>query len=463
MVTKLFLIVTFICLIAFHLSLPAHAQDNTLSLKTAEDTALVNNKTIENVKKSITEAELNYRAVTKERLPKVSTNYTYMRTFTDFVLTGDMPSDDNPNIMIPYEMTFPQDNYSWTTWLTMPLFSHAQDLSEEIAKLGIDVAKVQLLAAKNELLQNVKVSYYTILRDEKFIEFMQQNLKSFEEHEALTSKYHVQGIVAKNSVMEAQVEKANASQDLETAQLSLTVSRATLATFMALPDRERVYSLTDTLTQKPFELTLDECFEKTRKNNPELVAFSFLKMQAEKAINLEKASYNPTLGLSGYYMIYGDNPGMTSTGGSGFPNSTLAAMLSLNWLITDWGQKADEARIKKSRLEQIKNNESLTCDRLFLKVREAYAQLKTAGRNIETARLAIDAAKENVRLANLRYREQAATSKEVIDALTGQKKAEYNFHSGLFTWNLAVAKLEMAMGLDIQAIVESQKQEKKAP
>lgn len=457
----------FIVIIFFFSSLlflpVVHAGDNTLSLKQAVDRALLNNRTIDNVKRSITEAELNYRATTRERLPKVNTNYTYTRTLTPFSLSGEWASDEDPAVMSPFEMTFPMDNYSWTSWLSMPIFNHAQDLSEEIAKLGIDVAKVQLLAAKNELLMNVKASYYTILRDEKFIEFMQQNLKSFEEHEILTTKFYTQGIVAKNTLMEAQVERANAAQEFQSARLSHTVSLATLLTFMAVSDRNRVYSLTGALAQKPFELSFDQCLEAAKKNNPELVAFSFLKLQAEKAIHLEKASYNPTVNLSAYYMMYGDNPGMTSTGDSGFPGSTLAAMLSLNWLITDWGQKADEARIKKSKLEQIKNNEILTCDRLFLKIKEAYTQLKTAEQNIETAKLAIDAAKENVRLANLRYREQAATAKEVIDALTGQRKAEYNYYSALYAHNIAITKLEMAMGQDIQTIVESQKPEKKTP
>lgn len=439
------------------------ASPPTLSLSQAVEQALIYNKTIDNVKRSITEAELSYRATTKERLPKIQTNYAYTRTLTPFAIEGEYQLDPESPELTPFSMAFPQDNYTWTTWFSLPLFSRVQDLSEEIAKLGIDVAKVSLIQAKNELLTNVKSSYFTILRDERYIEFLQQNLKSYAEHEKLTTQFYRQGLVAKNSVMEAQVESANAAQELQTARQNHVISQATLVTFMGIPDKSTVFHLSEQLEKRNFELTLEQCLEYAKSHNPELVAFKFLKEQADRAITLEKANYAPTLSLAAFYMVYGDKPGLQNSQAEGFPGSTLAAMLSINWLITDWGQKVDEARIKKSKLEQIKNNEVLSNDRISLRIREAYSQLKTAEKNLETSELAINAARENVRLASLRYREQAATSKEVIDALTSQKRAEFNYYSALYMHNIALTRLEEAMGTETDKIVISQHDGKKTP
>ncbi len=458
----------FLCIIIAFVSMPLLAEEepvssSTLSLTQAVEQALIYNRTIDNVKKSITEAELNFRVTSKERLPKIQTSYGYTRTLNDFSINGEYQPDPESPVMTPFSITFPQDNYMWTTWFSMPLFSRVQDLSEAIARLGIDVAKVSLIQAKNELLTNVKSSYFTILRDERYIEFLEQNLKSYEEHEKLTTQFYRQGLVAKNSVMEAQVERANATQELQTARQNHVISQATLVTLMGIPDKSTVFRLSEKLEKRNFELSLEQCLEYARAHNPELVAFSFLKDQADRAITLEKAYYTPTLNLAAYYMAYGDKPGLQNTQGEGFPSSTLAAMLSINWLITDWGQKVDEARIKKIKLEQIKNNEVLSNDRISLRIRETYSQLKTAEKNLETSQLAINAARENVRLANLRYREQAATSKEVIDALTSQKRAEFNYYSALYLHNIALTRLEEAMGSETDKIVLSQKDEKKTP
>jgi outer membrane protein TolC len=450
------------------LSSPLRAEEeqplqSELSLAQAIEQALTYNRTMDNVKRSITEAELTLRATGKERLPKIQTNYSYMRTLNNFSINGEYQVDPDSPEMSLFSMTFPQDNYSWTTWFTVPLWSRVQDLSEDIARLGIDVAKVSLLQAKNELLTNVKSSYYTILRDEQYTGFLEQNLKSCREHEKLTGQYFTQGLVAKNSVMEAQVESANASQELQTARQNHVISQATLVTFMGIPDKNRVFRLSEKLERRKLDMTLEQCLEYARVHNPEMVAFTFLKRQADKAIALEKASYAPTLSMSAYYMAYGDKPGLQNSQGEGFPSSTLAAMFSINWLLTDWGQKSDEAKIKKSRLEQIKNNEMLTNDRISLRIRETFSQFKTSELNLETSELAIVAAKENLRLANLRYREQAATSREVIDAMTSLKRAEFNYYSALYIQNIALTRLEEAMGSETDRIVLSQKDEKKLP
>ena len=207
------------------------ASPPTLSLSQAVEQALIYNKTIDNVKRSITEAELTFRATSKERLPKIQTNYAYTRTVTPFAIQGeyqldpDSPADDS----LLHGISSGQLHVDH--WFSVPLFSRVQDLSEEIAKLGIDVAKVSLIQAKNELLTNCEIIiYFTILRDERYIEFLQQNLKSYAEHEKLTTQFYRQGLVAKNSVMEAQVESANAAQELQTARQNHVISQATLVT-----------------------------------------------------------------------------------------------------------------------------------------------------------------------------------------------------------------------------------------
>jgi outer membrane protein TolC len=441
------------------LSRPAWS-GSPLSLEQAVAQALANNRTIDNVKMSISEARLNFKATRKERLPKLRTNYSYTRTLTDFSISGEYPSELDPSVMNRFTISFPRDNYSWTSWVHMPVLSGMQDLYEEIARLGIDVARVQLVQAQNELIANVKVTYCTLLRDEKLIELASQNLRSCEEHEKLTLRYLREGLVAKSSVMEARVERANSQLELQSSRQSKRMSHATLATLMGLADKETPLVPADTLGQRPWSLTLAQCIQFSRQHNPELVAFAYLKSQASREVKLEKSHLKPTLDFNAGFMKYGDTPGMKADPTEGLPNKTAWAALSVNWLLTDWGQKRTEAKAKKIKLAQVRNNELLAQDRVDLRIRETWTQLETARENAGTALLAIEAARENVRLARLRFAEQTATSKEVIDALTGLKRAEYSHTSALHASSVALARLEETMGTDFKRIGAGQKNDR---
>lgn len=455
-----------LCIIfVINLLSPAGAEDSSpltysLSLKQAIENALQNNKTIDNVKKSITAAELQHRALTKDRLPRVQTNYSYTRLINPMIIQQDMSSllsfdrdgdgriDTSLTEVETFEMAIPQDNYTWMNTLTMPIYTGGiQDYAETIASLGIDVARMRHLQARNELIKRVKYYYFTILRDGRQIEFLEQNLNSFTELERETIQYHIQGLVAKNAVLEANVQKAGALQELASARQSESMSWATLKTLMVM-DLDKKMTLEDSPGREKIPYTLEECLAYAKAHNPEIVAFIFLKQQAAKAIRLERAYYNPTVNFSAYYFMYGETPGMEPT--DWFPNSTLMAMLSINWLVTDWGKKRDEAAVKKVELEQIINNEKLALDALVLKIREAWSQMEVASGNVEVAELAITQARENVRIARLRFTEQEATSREVIDAITDLKRAEYNFNNSLYQYNVAIAELYQAMGVDTE-------------
>jgi outer membrane protein TolC len=426
---------------------PSRAEETAvLTLPQAVDQALKYNKNLDNIRKSVEESELKYRAARKEHLPKINTVYTYFRLGDDLNVTSTDPTTGD-------SFTFPvmtRENYTWITSFNLPIYmAGAIKLNEDIVRLGIDISKLRLLQARNELVQAVKCYYFNILRDDKLVVFFEQNLKTYLEHERVTRHLHEQGQVARNTLLAARVETLNARQELATARRNADISRSALNIAMGWEVNHPLV-VEEELERKPFDLSLNDCLEVSRKNNPELVAFAFLKQQAEKAVRMETAHYIPTLDLSVNYMA---NTQGKSSGEEFMPNNILYSMLNLRWNIIDWGQKADEASSKRKNLEQVINNEKIVRDAVMMRVKEAQARLGTAAENIETAALALVEAKENVRIASLRYREQVAPASEVTDAMAALKKAELNHASALYDYNAAVAALECAMGADIQNII----------
>ena len=56
-------------------------------------------------------------------------------------------------------------------------------------------------------------------------------------------------------------------------------------------------------------------------------------------------------------------------------------------------------------------------------------------------------ADENYRITDEQFKESIATSQEVLDAQTGQSRAQVNYYEALNSYNIAIARLERAMGV----------------
>ena len=63
------------------------------------------------------------------------------------------------------------------------------------------------------------------------------------------------------------------------------------------------------------------------------------------------------------------------------------------------------------------------------------------------ARVGVEQAEENYRITDEQFQESIATSQEVLDAQTGQSRAQVNYYEALNSYNIAIARLERAMGI----------------
>ena len=90
--------------------------------------------------------------------------------------------------------------------------------------------------------------------------------------------------------------------------------------------------------------------------------------------------------------------------------------------------------------------ESIT-DQIAFQVNEAYRAAVTAWVGIADSRPAVDQARENYRLVQLRLREGAATPTEIADAQASLTRAEQNLLNARYNYLIAMDRLHYAMGV----------------
>jgi outer membrane protein len=340
------------------------------------------------------------------------------------------------------EVKGPRDNYAFGTTLKQPLFTGGLNLANyRSAKLGVDLSKTSLETAKRDLVLQVRVGYFTILRAEKFLGVAEQQVKQFEAQLEVTKAFFDVGIVAKNDVLLAEVNLANARQSLVRAANDVA---ATKASFNILLRREVniPFEVLDILAYEAFPLSYEQSLAEALRLRPEVKAAQLNIDQAKENVKMARGGFFPTINLLGNYSRSSDELGLGGDNKS--ENWTIQALATFT--LWNWGNtcfKVGESKVKVTQAEDSKNQ---LVDSITLEVKDDYLNMQVAEKNIIVAEKAIEQAEENLRMNEERYKYQVATQTDVINAVTLLAQARVNYYGALSDFNVAKAQLDRAMG-----------------
>jgi outer membrane protein len=335
-----------------------------------------------------------------------------------------------------------RDIFNFGTTLNQPLFTGGLNLANyRSAKLGVDLSKVGVETIKRDLVLQVRVGYFNILRAEKFLTVAQQQVKQFEAQLEVTKAFFEVGIVPKNDLLQAEVSLANARQALVKAENDVATAKASFNTLLRR-ETEAFLSVVDILEYKPFPLRFEESLEEAFRQRPELKTAQLNIDQAKENVKIAKSGFFPTISLSGNYGRVSDALGLNGDmRDERWTVQTLATFTLWNWGNTSY--KVGENKVKVTQAEDSKTQ---LIDSITLEVKDDYLNMRVAEKNISVAEVAIAQAEENLRMNEERYKYQVATQTDVINAVTLLTQAKVNYYGALSDFNVAKAQLERAMG-----------------
>jgi len=419
-----------------------------LTLEESIKIALDKSLSIYSAKEEIKAKEFEELSTKADFLPKLRASYTYTRLDNDTV-------NDATYTTYPYNpltashsarSVSPLDTntYQFNITVAQPLFTGWRlTILREIASLGVDTAKIQKETAIQDLVLNVKAAYFGILKAEKLAKVAEQSVELLEAQLKVSQAFYDEGIIAKNELLQTEVQMAQARQNLIKAKNGVEITKSLFNKLLRRELNQGV-KIKDILDYYPIRLLLDQCMEKAGQNRPEIKEVSLNVMSAEKAIGLSKSSYYPSVTLIGNYQRETGDILLDSSPGEDPDNWTIT--LKGEWTFWEWRKKRHDvaaARAKRAKanyiLKEIKDN-------IQLEVKEAYLSLREAEKNIQVAKKAVAQAEENFRMNEERYKQQVATSTDVLDALTLLTQARTNYFNALSEHNTAWARLERAMG-----------------
>lgn len=408
-----------------------------LTLEESINIALERSLAVLSADEEVKAKEFEKRAAKADFYPKLSTSYTYTRLDSDTV-------NDAKTTTYPYDPLKP-NNYEWNVTATQPLFTGWRlTMSRDLASLGVDTAKIQKETAVQDLVLDVKAAYFGILKAAKLETVARQAVEQLKAQLEVSQAFYDEGIIAKNDLLQTEVQMAQARQDLITATNGVELAKS-LFNKLLRRNLDQEVKIKDILDYSPVTLGLDEALKKAELTRPEIKEVSLNVLSAEKSVKLTKSSYYPSVTFIGNYSRETDDLFLAAVTGEDPDIWTLT--LQADWTIWQWGKRRDEvaaarARVAKARylLNEIKDN-------IQLEVKDAYLSLREAEKNIQVAKTAVVQAEENFRMNEERYKQQVATSTDVLDAQTLLTQARTNYFNALSEHNIAWARLERAMGI----------------
>ncbi|MBN1665026.1 MAG: TolC family protein [Deltaproteobacteria bacterium] len=419
--------------------------------------ALEKSLSLDSADKVIEKAEWEKRRAFKGFLPTLSGAYTYTRLgeapASSAVEYHALNTGGGVNSLYPLIPTCAkrvtvgtEDNFQARLTLAQPLFTGFKLTSSyELAKIGIDVSKVDKERETLDVILKVKESYFGILQAEKAAQVAEQAVRQFEAHVNVARNFFNEGMSTKNQVLEAELNRAEAIQARIKSENLLSLAKARFNNILRRP-LDAPVRVEDILAYKPFHHDLPYCLDQAMTFRPEIKAIHLRINMAKEQVRFSRAGYYPTVALAANQTWRGDSYRVK---GSAYIDDYTSwdVMVGMNWEFWNWLKTRDAVRSSKADRDMAYNGLMQITDGVRLEVNHYYLSLKEAEKQIFVAEKAIEGAEENYLMSEERYKVQIGTSTEVIDAATLLTAARRRYYDALYSYNLAWANLERVMGL----------------
>ncbi|MDH3837294.1 MAG: TolC family protein [Desulfobacteraceae bacterium] len=432
--TGLFLCFIFIQPILFPVFSKAQEPVENFTLKQTIESAVKANLGLKSSKEETAAAMAVKKAKRTQFFPTFSASYGYNRFDASTATSGIT--------------AVPKEEYSFVTSFSQPIFAGFSLLRQyDIAKLGLDRAQVREQLKRQDIILDAKNAYFQLLQKQKLHDIAQKTVVQIMAQKEVADNFYQVGMTPLNDLLQAQVELANAKQELIVAKNNLDNAESNFNTLLRRPINTPVV-LKDILDFSPFEETLEYCLAEAEKNRFEIKITDMEVEIAQKELDLTKKDYYPSIDLKGNYFNYGTQ--WDVDGGEGiYDPSGWNIQAVAKWNFWEWGRTSYGVKEKNSRFNQAKLQKQEILDNIHLEVKTAYLRTQEAERAIKTVEKAIEQAKENFRINQERYKEQISTQTDVLIAQTLLSRTMTNYYNALYAFKISKATLYRSIGQEV--------------
>jgi outer membrane protein len=309
------------------------------------------------------------------------------------------------------------------------------------AQAAYRASRNNFAAADNDLRQNVRQSYFTILEDKAQLKVSQDTVRNAQDTLKNAQLKLNAGTLARYDVLQYETQLSQAQSDLITAENNLEVAKENFNDVLARPI-DTAFDVQDVVTLPTVSRDVKELTAAALTNRPDVLALQATIEAYKYNRKSTEASMDPSMAFGAQHIRLFD-PGSLTT--EFYENS---AFLSVTVPIFDSG--ITRARVKEIRQqeEQIKNQLAQLQLGISLEVRQDLSNLQSAQAKLDVAQKQVEQASEAYRLAVVRANAGESTTLDVTNAQTQLTTAETGLVNARYAYLIDYAALQRAIDED---------------
>lgn len=317
--------------------------------------------------------------------------------------------------------------------------------ANKIAKIGEQMASNSTDATTQTILYDIDQTYWMVVSLRHKQKLANQFLELVRKFSDDVHKMIDQGVATKADGLRVDVKVNEAEMTVTQAENGLSLARMLLCQQCGIPldtnitlTDEDASCITNQYTEQPADMGI------ALENRPELKLLQNLVDVSRQSTKIIRAAYLPQVGLTGGYLF--SNPNVYNgyqNKFSGVWNIGVAVRIPL------WNWFEGEYKVKSSKIATSIANLELTDaqEKMQLQIQQNAFKIKEAKRRLAMSQKNVENANENLRCANLGFKEGVLQTTEVMEAQTAWLSAQTQKIDAEIDLNMSQAGLRKAMGI----------------
>jgi len=307
------------------------------------------------------------------------------------------------------------------------------------AELQRQVAALDVESQQEQIRLNTANSYYQLQEAGEQIRIQRTFLEEAERNLRDSRLRQEVGVGTRFDTLRAEVQYANARQQVIQAQGDQRIARRDIARLLNLPPNAGLQTSPVSVAEN-WPLTLEESILLAFDNRAELEQQLLQANISEQQRRIAIAAVRPQVGLFADYSLQSL---LNDSADDIQDNYSFGA--TFNMVLFDGGAARASARQQEIGSQIAEEQFSQNADQIRFDVEQAYFNLETNQENIATSRIAVSQAQEALELANLRLQAGVGTQLDVLTAQSELTTAQGNNVTAILNYNRALAAMQRAV------------------
>ncbi|HUJ10745.1 MAG TPA: TolC family protein [Verrucomicrobiae bacterium] len=312
-------------------------------------------------------------------------------------------------------------------------------------------------AAVDQVILDVRIAFYDILRNKSDVAVHEQAVKFLNEQAKNERDRLAVGTGQKLNVLRAEVNLALEQSALVDSQNRLRNSYLRLSELLSIPysiDKDQVpFDVTGELRYEKTALDLNDCLARALTQRPELTTRENETRIQKQQLIVDRSEVLPHLDLfAGYDVVSEPDRTLPADYYKGY-----VAGVQVSWHLFDGLATKGRMNATRARLSAAETAYDAVHRTIEAEVLRSYRDLQKAEENIQTQTTNVQLANDSLKLATASFGLGLIGQLELLQSQLDLTRAQTAELSARFDYHAALARLQRAMGSDFQITDERMK------